>query len=227
MADLPVYGNGPRVHCKSLRGPWQEVQLHVHSLEEIDRPEFWQFLEQAVAGFHRFTDRVQQRPEDVMPWKVLGQKWHFARKGFPPGKESAMGSRSARRVVRDCSRQPRRADNFCGTISRSFTCSCAAQSEPWATIHTKRVDAVYLQLTGPKNHFALGQLTELGSDRNLDTTSPNSIASTFAFIRLPIWPTATCPALLRDHFAAVVSANGQSPTKTIFEKSPRLQKAVS
>ena len=87
IADLPVYGNEPRVQCKSLRGPWQEVQLHVHALEEIDRPEFWEFLEQAVAGFHRFTERVQQRPEDVMPWKVLGQKWHFARKGFPPGKK--------------------------------------------------------------------------------------------------------------------------------------------
>ncbi len=30
--------------------------------------------------------RVRQKPEDVMPWKVLGRKWHFARKGFPPGK---------------------------------------------------------------------------------------------------------------------------------------------
>ena len=24
-----------------------------------------------------------------MPWKVLGQKWHFLRKGFPPGKTVA------------------------------------------------------------------------------------------------------------------------------------------
>ncbi len=34
MHHLPVYGNEPRVKCKNIRGPWQEVQLQVHSLEE-------------------------------------------------------------------------------------------------------------------------------------------------------------------------------------------------
>ena len=73
--------------CKNLRGPWQEVQLHVHCAgTKSIKPAFWKFLEQAVAGFNNFP-RVQQRPEDVMPWKVLGQKWHFSRKGFPPGKK--------------------------------------------------------------------------------------------------------------------------------------------
>ena len=89
LDDLPIYGTGSRVRCKNLRGPWQEVQLHVHSWDEIDRPEFWKFLEQAVAGFNYFSERVEQRPEDVMPWKVLGRKWHFSRKGFPPGKKAA------------------------------------------------------------------------------------------------------------------------------------------
>ena len=50
------------------------------------QPAFWKFLDDAIAGFDKFTSRVRQNPEDVMPWKVLGQKWHFARKGFPPGK---------------------------------------------------------------------------------------------------------------------------------------------
>ena len=27
LDDLPVYGNEPRVKCKNLRGPWQEVQI--------------------------------------------------------------------------------------------------------------------------------------------------------------------------------------------------------
>ena len=34
-------------------------------------------------------ERAEVRPEDVMPWKVLGQKWHLSRKGFPPGKKPA------------------------------------------------------------------------------------------------------------------------------------------
>ena len=59
MRDLPVYGTEPRVKCKNLRGPWQEVQLQVHAWNEIDKPEFWKFLEEAVKGFHKFTDKVE------------------------------------------------------------------------------------------------------------------------------------------------------------------------
>ncbi len=94
LVGVPVYGNQPRVKCKNLRGPWQEIELAAYSLEEIDKAEFWQFLDSAVAGFRRLTERVAQNPEDVMPWKVLGQKWHFSRRGFPPGKKVAVAARA-------------------------------------------------------------------------------------------------------------------------------------
>ena len=89
MHELPVYGTDRRVKVRTLRGPWQEIELKVHSLDEIDHKHFWQFLEQAVAGFEKITKRTQQDPESVMPWTVLGKKWHLARKGFPPGKQIA------------------------------------------------------------------------------------------------------------------------------------------
>jgi excinuclease ABC subunit A len=50
MDDLPIYGNEPRIRCQNLRGPWQEVQIEVHSLEEIDTPAFWKFLQKAVGN---------------------------------------------------------------------------------------------------------------------------------------------------------------------------------
>ena len=99
LPDLPVYGHEPRVKCKNLRGPFQEVQLQVHSLEEIDKPAFWKFVDAAIAGFGKFAERVRQKPEDIMPWKVLGQKWHFAQ-GFSAGQAAGLGSRFARRAVR-------------------------------------------------------------------------------------------------------------------------------
>jgi excinuclease ABC subunit A len=87
IPEIEAYGQGSRVKCKNLRGPFQEVQIAAHSWEEIDTPAFWKFLETAVAGFGKFTERVGKSPEDVMPWKVLGRKWHLSRKGFPPGKK--------------------------------------------------------------------------------------------------------------------------------------------
>jgi hypothetical protein len=61
----------------------------LHDWDEINQPGFWQLIDEAAAGFQKFTDKVATRPEDVMPWKVLGQKWHMSRKGFPPGKKPA------------------------------------------------------------------------------------------------------------------------------------------
>ena len=63
MPDLPLYGTEPRVRCRNLRGPWQEIELRVHSYEEIDRPEFWKFVDQAVAGFEKFSQRVEHHAD--------------------------------------------------------------------------------------------------------------------------------------------------------------------
>jgi hypothetical protein len=42
------------------------------------------------------------------------------------------------------------------------------QKEPWAAVQTKKSDAVYLTLIGPKNRFALGRILDLGYEPQLD-----------------------------------------------------------
>ena len=42
------------------------------------------------------------------------------------------------------------------------------RKDPWASVLTKKTDAVHLVLTGPKGRFALGRLTSLGHDPELD-----------------------------------------------------------
>ena len=42
------------------------------------------------------------------------------------------------------------------------------QKEPWAAVQTKKIDAVYLPLTGPKGRFTLGRIAALGYDPQLD-----------------------------------------------------------
>ena len=97
MENLPVYGNEPRVRCKTLRGPWQEVEIRAHTLDELDTPTFWSFLETAVRSFQQLTRTVDL--EDVMPWKKLGQRWHLMRKGFAPGKRVAWDERVLEQLV--------------------------------------------------------------------------------------------------------------------------------
>ncbi len=45
LDDIEAYGSGPRVKCKNLTGPWQEIQIAAHALDEIDNPNFWRFVE--------------------------------------------------------------------------------------------------------------------------------------------------------------------------------------
>src|SRR5690606_5810443 len=145
MDDIHAYGNEPRVKCKNLVGPWQEIQIAANSLDEIDTPEFWQFLEKAVEGFGSLNNRKQQNPEDVMPWKVLGQKWHLARKGFAPGKRVAWPQELLEELL-----------ELLGEVSggRQFLWNnkvlvhlmAPGKPDPWATVVTKRLENVELVL---------------------------------------------------------------------------------
>ncbi len=41
----------------------------------------------AAASFHATLGALEQKPEDLMPWKRMGEKWHNGDKGFPPGRK--------------------------------------------------------------------------------------------------------------------------------------------
>jgi excinuclease ABC subunit A len=163
LPDLPVYGTGPRVKCKNLRGPFQEVQLQVHSMEEIDKPAFWKFVDAAITGFNKFAERARQSPDDVMPWKVLGQKWHFARKGFPPGKPPKWDVDVLELLCERLS-QAAPQGQFLWNNQQLVHVFVPQQSEPWATIYTKRPASLDLVLTGPSGRFALGRIRDLGRE---------------------------------------------------------------
>ncbi|MEK6239744.1 MAG: excinuclease ABC subunit A, partial [Planctomycetales bacterium] len=164
MIDLPVYGNKPRVKCKNLRGPFQEVKFQVHSLDEIDRPEFWTFLEEAVASFRKTIDLRTQKPEDHMPWKIMGEKWHLSRKGFPLGKRVRWDEGVLESLIALLRRATPDAE-FLWTNQKIVHLTPPDSDQPWATLATKQCDAVTLQLSGPKGRFALGRVSELGRSR--------------------------------------------------------------
>jgi excinuclease ABC subunit A len=169
LPDLPVYGNEPRVKCKNQRGPFQEIEIHAHSWTEIDTPAFWHFVERAVKGFESYLGRAASRPDDIMPWKVLGQKWHFARKGFPPGKRVEWEPEVLEELCEMLS-EVAPEGQFLWNNQQLVHVFVPGQKEPWASVMTKKPQAVELVLNGPKNQFAYGQVLELGCSRDFDTS---------------------------------------------------------
>ena len=168
MDDLPIYGNDSRVRCKTARGPWQEIEFKLHSWEETNTPEFWEFLETAVRGFEGVVNHVAANPEDIMPWKKLGQKWHLSRRGFPPGKRVAWEPSLLEDLCALLAEVAGARMEFLWNNQQLVHLFVVGQKQPWATLVTKRPDSLDLALTGPKSMFGLGRITELGHNPQLD-----------------------------------------------------------
>ena len=180
ILEIESYGRTPRVKCKNLRGPWQEVQIAAYSWEEINTPAFWAFLEKAIAGFQKFTNRIEQNPADMMPWKVLGRKWHLARKGFPPGKKPDWPLEVLEDLLEHLSEatgdrapmggnSPKPSSQFLWNNQQVINLMIPEQRDPWAVIYTKRLGGVDLQLNGPPGAFATGRIAQLAAQRAIST----------------------------------------------------------
>ena len=204
LPDLPVYGSQPRVQCKQLRGPWQEVAMQVHSFAEIDRPEFWSFLEAAVAGFVKLTTKMQASPEDAMPWKALGKRWHLSRKGFPPGKRVAWESDMLEELC-EVLVEAAPQGTFLWNNQQVVHFCPNGSGEPWATIHTKRLASLDLTLSGPKNRFALGEFASLGHEPELISDRKDKDLIRLKFVSVE---QLSAPATL-DFFRRHLSANAR------------------
>ncbi len=172
MDHLPIYGNEPRVRCKSLRGPWQEVQINVHSWDEANTEAFWSLVDEAVDGFHKFTQLTELKPEDHMPWKKLGQRWHFMRKGFSPGKR-ILWEVAVWEELYEMLESLAPDGQFLWNNKVLVHLYLKGHRDPWATIVTKRNSSLDLILTGPKDSVTLGRLTDLCSARELDNARPD------------------------------------------------------
>jgi excinuclease ABC subunit A len=202
LEELPIYGRKPRVRCKNLRGPWQEVQLDAHSLEEIDTPEFGAMLERAVAGFFRFTERVQQNPEDIMPWKVLGRKWHFSRRGFPPGRRVDWDAEVLEDVC-ELLHETAGEGQFLWNNQQVVHLMVKEQREPWASLYTKRPGGLDLILNGPKDAFALGRVAHLSESPELQTDPSGRDQLKLRFQKSNDLPAEELAAFLKEHLTAV------------------------
>jgi excinuclease ABC subunit A len=205
MDDIEAYGRRPRVRCKTLRGPWQEVQIDAHAWEEIDTPAFWTFVDNAIAGFRKFAERTEQRPDDVMPWKVLGQKWHLARKGFPPGKKVAWTIDVLEELLEMLGEAAPKGQ-FLWNNQQVVHFMAPGRREPWASVFTKRLAGVDLILNGPKAAFALGRIAELGADRGLATDDSDRDQLKFRFVTTEDLDRGNLAEFLREHLDAVLSA---------------------
>ncbi len=202
MPELPLYGTEPRVMVRSLRGPWQEIELRVHNYSEIDRPEFWNFIDQAVGGFGKYSKQAQQQTDILQPWKQLGRKWHFARRGFPLGGKVQWEMEVLEELV-ELLNETAPYGQLLWNNKQVVPLYVPQQHEAWAAVQTKKLDAVYLHLTGPKGRFAQGRITGLGFDARVDGEKTGMDVLRIKFRSTEDLRRGDLAAFLKEHLAAL------------------------
>ncbi len=203
MHELPIYGNEPRVRCKTLRGPWQEIEVRAHSWEEMDTPAFWQFLEKAVRGFQQFAARAAVHPAAIMPWKSLGPHWHMSRRGFPLGKSAQWDTALLEQLCQLLHETAGPDASFQWHQQQVVHLMLQQQRQPWATLFTKRPTSLDLNLQGPRNQFGLGRITQLGFEPELVAESEEVDIVKLKFRSVADLRQGDLPQFLQQHLTAV------------------------
>ncbi len=166
---IEVYSNEPRVHVANRKGPWQEVWMLVHKRDEINTPAFHDFLRKAAQSFQTTLGRMNTTPEDVMPWKVNGEKWHLGEKGFPPGRKLQWDRALLPRLL-DILRKIEPKLEVQWDNRAMISVRVPGLTRAWGYVKTKEAESLECRFYGKKGQFNLNHLEKFGVEPTLQST---------------------------------------------------------
>src|SRR5207245_2984414 len=165
---------------------------------EIDTPAFHAFLEQAVRVFQKNLQQLRTKPEDVMPWKINGERWHLGDKGFAPGKT----------VKWDRGLLPRMLDLVRGVAPEvevewdardAIKLRVPGVGRAWAQWRTKDFNALDCRFVGKKGQFNLAQLEGIGVQPQINGQSAEHDVMRLVFQLADHLPVGPVKQVLKDH----------------------------
>jgi len=165
-AELQNYTRESRVQVANRKGPWQEVWILLHHKKDVETPAFRKFLKQAVEAFQKSIQKFDAKPEDVMPWKIDGEKWHLSDKGFPPGKR-VLWPRTLLRTFLEIIRGIDRKVEIQWDARDTILLKVEGIGKAWGRIRSKDNEALDCRFLGKTGQFNLGRLEGIGRETTL------------------------------------------------------------
>jgi excinuclease ABC subunit A len=174
MKEIPVYSSEPRVRVRNLKTAWQEVTIQVWKKSEIDTPAFRKFLAKALQSCLQLSNAEAANPEDLMPWKKLGRRWHELRKGLPDRSDSPWDFEVIDQLL------PIVEQTFKDFVVDYGFRSKITWSHPngggvAVELHTKRSDGVDLCLYCRPGEVTIGSIASIANDRSITPTDPRDL----------------------------------------------------
>jgi excinuclease ABC subunit A len=195
---LEVYGNEPRVWVTNHKGPWQSVVVKAHRLSEIDTSAFRAFLKEAVEAFHANLKRLRTKPEDVMPWKVNGERWHLGDKGFPPGKKLEWDRTLLPRLL-GLMHEVEPGLKVEWDARDAITLRVPGVSRAWAQWRTKEAHGLDCRFVGKKGQLNLSRVEAFGVSPEINGSRSDSDVLRLVFRQQEHVHRAKLKELLAEH----------------------------
>jgi excinuclease ABC subunit A len=149
---------------------------------------------------------MQTRPEDVMPWKINGERWHLSDKGFPPGKVLRWDRSLLPRLltlVREIDPNLEIRWDTRDTI----TFYAKGKTRLWSQWRTKDAKGLICKFVGPKGQFNLGQVEKFGKDPHIDSDREGADVIELMFQHADHLHPTELKQLLTEHLKGFVAAS--------------------
>ncbi|MEO1983065.1 MAG: excinuclease ABC subunit A, partial [Fuerstiella sp.] len=164
VEEIPYYSQSPRVNVRNMKTPWQEVTIKIWKKEEIDNSAFRSFLQQVVAAHLSQATKEKANPDDLMPWKQLGRKWHLMKKGLP--KKPSWDFKTIEKLLPVVEKAFKDCDVDHGVRSK-INWKHQDSGDPAVELHTKRKDGLDLVVYVPKDSVTVGAIAGFGTQQEV------------------------------------------------------------
>jgi excinuclease ABC subunit A len=205
---LEIYSNEQRVWVTNHKGPWQSVTVLAHRLEEVNTPAFRAFLADAAKAFQGAIKRAQTKPEDEMPWKVNGERWHLGDKGFPAGRKLLWDRELLPRLLAVV-REVEPGLEVSWDARDAITLRVPGVTRGWAQWRTKDSESLDGRFLGKKGQFNLSQLEGVGPPAELNGQRSEGEVLHLSFQRLEQLRPDRLKELLAQHLRGFREAFGK------------------
>ncbi len=195
---LQVYGEDDRVWITKHKGPWDSVTVLAHRLSEVDTLAFRQFLKEAVASFQQSLVRLKTKPEDMMPWKLNGERWHLGDKGFPPGRKVRWDRIVLARLL-ELVREVEPALEVSWDVRYFITLRVPGANRWWGQWQTKQPEGLICDFLGKRGQFNLSQIEPFGVTPTIKDNRANGDVVRLVFQDVSQLQPAKLKELLAEH----------------------------
>jgi excinuclease ABC subunit A len=206
--EIQIYGDRDRVQVANRKSPWQEVAVLAHRLSEIDTPAFRKFLSEAIASYQANLKRMQTKPEDVMPWKVNGQRWHLGDKGFKPGRKMYWNRSLLARLL-DIVREVEPKVQIDWEVRDAIKFKVPGVSRSWTIWRTKDNHGLDCRFLGKKGQFNLSRIESFGFHPSIHAQRSDADILRLVFQHEEHLHSAQLKELLKEHLAGFREAFGK------------------